>query len=199
MFAQSEKYVKAMETLVPAVDTTHSFEGLTDLSNSFERIANAEKTQWLAYYYAALCQISIANMYYATQQTDKIDPVMDKAEPFLNKALELEKDNSDIYCLKKMFNTSKMMADPMTRYMVYGAAAAEALGTAKKLNPNNPRVYLLDGEDKYFTPEQFGGSKEEAKTLFEKANSIFMTLKPGSVIEPQWGRGQVSYFLSLYK
>src|SRR5258705_968741 len=85
-FAQSEKYVKAMETLVPAVDTTHSMDGLTDLANSFERIANAEKTQWLPYYYAALCYISKANMLFVAPQTGDIDPLMAKAEPLLNKA-----------------------------------------------------------------------------------------------------------------
>ena len=94
--APSEKYVKAMEALVPAVDTTHSMEGLTDLANSFERIANAEKTQWLPFYYAALCHINKANMYFQMQQTDKIDPLMDIAEPLLKKAEELEKNNSEI-------------------------------------------------------------------------------------------------------
>jgi hypothetical protein len=196
-FAQSEKYVKAMEALVPAVDTTHSMDGLTDLANSFERIANAEKTQWLPFYYAALCNISMANMYFTMQQTDKIDPIMDKAEPLLNKAEELEKNNSEIFCLKKMFNTGKMMADPMSRFMVYGAAASEALETAKKLDPTNPRVYIQEGIDKYYTPEQYGGSKEEGKKLFKEAAKKMETFKPASSIHPSWGASQIKYFLSL--
>src|SRR5687768_7409865 len=61
IFAQSEKYIKAMEALVPAVDTTRSEEGLIALANSFDRIANAEKTQWLPFYYSALCQVNVAN------------------------------------------------------------------------------------------------------------------------------------------
>ena len=62
-FAQmSDKFVKAMETLVPAVDTTHSMGGLTELANSFERIANAETNQWLPFYYAALCNVSAGTM-----------------------------------------------------------------------------------------------------------------------------------------
>ncbi len=194
--AQSEKYTKAMEALVPAVDTTHSIEGLADLANSFERIANAEKTQWLPYYYAALCNVNQANMYYTIQQTDKIDPLMDKAEPLMKKAAELGKDNSEISCLKKMLNTGKMMADPMNRYMTYGPAAAAALEEAKKMNPENPRVYLLEGIDKYYTPEQFGGSKEEAKKLFELALAKFKTYKPASSIDPSWGIHQVEYFLT---
>jgi hypothetical protein len=196
-FAQSEKYVKAMEALVPAVDTTHSMDGLTELANSFERIANAEKTQWLPYYYAALCHINKANMYFQMQQPDKIDPVMEKAEPLLNKAEELEKNNSEIYCLKKMFNTGKMMADPMNRYMTYAPAASEALETAKGLDPSNPRVYLLEGIDKYYTPEQYGGSKTEGKALFAEAAKKMETFKPASSIHPSWGAGQIKYFLSL--
>lgn len=195
--APGEKYIKAMEALVPAVDTTHSMDGLTGLANSFERIANAEKTQWLPFYYAALCLINKANMYYTTQEVDKIDPVMDLAEPLVTKAEELEKNNAEIFCLKKMFNTGKMMADPMSRYMVYGAAASEALEEAKKLNPENPRVYLLEGIDKYYTPEQFGGSKEEAKKLFQEATKKFEAFRPASSIHPSWGLGQVKYFLTL--
>ena len=91
------------------------------------------------------------------------------------------------------------MGNPMVRFMTDGAKAAEALERAKALNENNPRVYILEGQDKFYTPEQFGGSKAEAKILFEKANGIFMVSKPGSSIEPQWGRGQVAYFLSQIK
>lgn len=193
----SEKYVKAMEALVPAVDTTHSIEGLTDLAGSFERIANAEKTQWLAYYYATLCNVDIANMYFQMQQPDKIDEFADKAEPLLNKTEELQKNNSEVLCLKKMFNTAKMMGNPMGRYMTYAPVAAQALEEAKKLDPENPRVYLLEGIDKYYTPEQYGGSKEEGKKLFEEAAKKFETFKPASSIHPSWGMGQVKYFLSL--
>lgn len=195
-FSQSEKFVKAMEALVPSVDTTLGGEAINSLANSFERIANAEKTQWLPYYYAALCYINLANGYYASQQLDKIDPLMDKAEPLLARAEELEKDNTELYCLKKMFNTGKMMADPMNRYMTYGPVAAEALERAKALNPDNPRVYLLEGIDKFFTPEEFGGSKTEGKKLFEEALKKMDVFKPASSIHPSWGRSQLTYFLS---
>lgn len=195
--AQSEKYLKAMEALVPAVDTTRNSEGLTELANSFERIANAEKTQWLPFYYAALCYINKANGYFQTQELDKIDPLMDKAEPLLTKAEELEKNNSEIMCLKKMFNTGKMMADPMNRYMTYGQPAAQALEIAKSLDPGNPRIYLLEGIDKYYTPEQWGGSKTEGKKLFEEAMKKYEAFKPASSIHPTWGIGQVKYFLTL--
>lgn len=196
VFAQSEKYVQAMENLVQSVDTTRNTDGLNELAASFERIANAEKTQWLPYYYAALCYINIANNLFQQEKTGEIDAVADKAEPLLSKAEELEKNNSEIMCLKKMYNSAKMTADIMGRYMTNGVAAGEALEKAKKLDSENPRTFLLEGIDKMFTPEQFGGSKTEAKVLFETAIKKFEAFKPASSIHPAWGVGQVKYFLT---
>ena len=204
-FAQMpEKFVKAMEAKMAAIDTTISVQGLTDLANSFERIADAEKNQWLAYYYAAYCNASAGLMAGSggdvmVAKADKTDPYADKAEAQIKKAENLMKSNSEIFVVKKMIATLRMIGDPMNRYMTYGPEAQAALDEAKKLDTNNPRVYLLEAQDKYFTPEQFGGSKEEAKVLFEKAKQLFETFKPASTVHPNWGKGSVTYFLSLYK
>lgn len=204
-FAQMpEKFVKAMEAKMAAIDTTISVQGLTDLANSFERIADAEKNQWLAYYYAAYCNASAGLMAGSggdimVAKADKTDPYADKAEAQIKKAEDLMKSNSEIFVVKKMIATLRMIGDPMNRYMTYGPEAQAALDEAKKLDTNNPRVYLLEAQDKYFTPEQFGGSKEEAKVLFEKAKQLFETFKPASTVHPNWGKGTVTYFLSQYK
>lgn len=203
-FAQSEKFVKAMEAKVSGIDTVRSDNGLQELANTFERIADAEKTQWLPYYYAAFANINLGyNHAFAAGpmggNADKVDPLADKAEQLLNKAEEISKDNSEIYVLRKMLATLRLMGDVMGRYMTYGPVAAQALEKAKQLNPENPRVYVLEGSDQFNTPEQFGGSKVEAKKSFEKALEKFGTYKPESTIHPDWGRGQANYFLSQMK
>lgn len=197
-FAQDEKYTMAMEPKVVAIDTTHSTPELLTLAAAFERIAEAEKTKWQPYYYAALAQVNAAYMI-SMQKPDaaKTDPLADKAEALLAKAEAVSKDNSEIYIVKKMIATLRMMADPMTRYMQYGPIAEQALQTALKLNPENPRVYLLQGQDKYFTPEQFGGSKEEAKKLFDLSNKKYEAFKPTSKLDPDWGRSTLKYFMGL--
>jgi hypothetical protein len=204
VFAQNEKYVKAMEPKVAQVDTSNSADGWKDLANSFERIADAEKTQWMPYYYAAFANVMAGTLSLPQDgsfgdNSAIADPYADKAEALLNKAEAISKDNSEIYCVRKMIYSLRLMGNVMARYMTEGPKASEALEKAKSLNENNPRVYILEGQDKFFTPEQFGGSKEEAKKLFEKANGIFQASKPASSIEPQWGRGQVGYFLSQLK
>lgn len=202
-FAQGEKYVKAMESKVAMIDSTTTPDGWKDLANSFERIADAEKTQWLPYYYAAYANV-MAGMMSMPQgsfgdNSAIADPYADKAETLINKANELNKENSEVYCIIKMVHSLRLMGNAMARYMTEGPKAEEALTKAKELNPNNPRVYILEGQDKYFTPEQFGGSKEEAKKLFEKANEIFKVIKPGNAIDPQWGSATVNYFLEQMK
>lgn len=204
-FAQmQDKFLKAMEANIAILDTTKTADGYIDLANAFERIADAEKNQWLAYYYAAYCSASAGTLVgtggdMMAAKADKTDPYADKADKLISKADELMKNNSEIYIVKKMIATLRMLGDPMNRYMTYGPEAQAMLDEAKKLNPDNPRVYILEGQDKYYTPEQFGGSKEEAKTLFEKAQKLFETFKPESSIHPNWGKGQLDYLLSQYK
>lgn len=194
---QDDKYTAAMQPKVTAADTAHSAPELLALSAAFERIADAEKTKWQPYYYAALTQVNAAYMM-TLQKPDasKSDPLADKAEALLNKADAINPNNSEIYVVKKMIATLRMMADPVNRYMTYGPQAEAALQTAARLNPENPRVYIQQAQDKFFTPEQFGGSKTEAKTLFEKASKKFETFKPASSLDPNWGRGQITYFMS---
>lgn len=195
-FAQDEKYTMAIEQKMAAIDTMRKPQDLVTLSAAFERIADAEKTKWLPYYYAALTLVNSA--YYEgtdNMKAEKVDPIADKAEALINKAESLSQNNSEIYIVKKMIASLRMMADPMNRYMKYGPMAEEALTTAMKLNPENPRVYLLQAQDKYFTPEQYGGSKEEAKKLFETAGKKYEAFKPASSIDPIWGKPQVAYFL----
>lgn len=200
-FAQSEKYIKAMEAKVGMLDSNNATDTWKELANTFERIGDAEKTQWLPYYYASFCNVMIG---YASMPQDGgmgdnssiTDPYADKAESLINKALALTDVNTEIFCVKKMVHSLKMMGNPMNRYMTEGAKATEALAKAKELNASNPRIYILEAQDKFYTPEQFGGSKTEAKTLFEKAKSLFDTYKVESSIAPNWGRSQVTYFLS---
>lgn len=203
-FAQNEKYLQVMEQKLSGFDTVRNSESLQELANTFERIGEVEKTQWLPFYYAALSNVNLGYNYVFAAgpmggNADKADPLADKAELLLNKAEALSKDNSEIYVVRKMIASLRMMGDLMNRYMIYGPVAADALLMAKKLNPENPRVYMLEGIDQFNTPEQFGGSKDEAKRLLEEAVKKYEAFKPESPLHPVWGLRAVNFFLSQMK
>ena len=47
--AQDSKYVDAMKKNIIMMDSLRTMDDMKDLTNSFLRIGNAEKTKWLPY------------------------------------------------------------------------------------------------------------------------------------------------------
>ncbi len=185
-FAQNEKYVAAMKKNIAAIDT--SFQNpasLLSLANSFERIANTEKTEWLPYYYAAFLQV---NYGFREQDKSQVDAVADKATELLNKADSLSPNNSEISCIKSMIATCHMMVDPMQRWQQYGAESSDNMEAAMAQDPNNPRPYFLKGQNLKYTPEQFGGGCKTAKPVLQTALEKFAAFKPASELHPNWGQ-----------
>ncbi len=183
--AQSEKYLNAMQGNLQAIDSGFKNPAyLLTLANNFERIATAEKNQWLPYYYAAFCQVQLACM---EQDKNKIDGIADKATQLINKADSLEPNNSEVSCIKSMIASSHMMVDPMQRYMQYGAESEKQLTMASTQDPTNPRPNFLKGQGLKYTPEQFGGGCKTAKVEFQKAMDKYLVYKPASALTPNWG------------
>src|SRR5207342_2404901 len=74
-------------------------------------------------------------------------------------------DKAEIECIKNMAATQQMMIDPQNRWMSYGQEAGAALQKGMELDPNNPRLYFLQGQSLFNTPVQFGGGKDKAKPV----------------------------------
>lgn len=193
-FAQT-KFEKAMTEKIGKVNQHLPIDEYQKLSDDFIRIASAEKTQWLPYYYASLAQIKKGRTLMMENKISELDAIAAEAQKSLDKAFELDKENAELYILQKMIHGIKMMVNPMERWKTEGQAAQEALSKAKALDSNNPRITILEAEDLYFTPEQFGGSKQKGIELFKKALEQFQTYQPKSEIHPNWGRENAEYFV----
>jgi hypothetical protein len=186
--AQSEKYQKAMGANLAKYATAQSALDFQALSANFERIAIAEKSEWLAYYYAAHAQIIYGFM---QKETTGNDAIADKAEQLVAKADSLQPNNSELSCLKSMAATLHMLVNPMQRYMQY----------AQQINGNlaNPRPYYLLGQNLKGTPEQFGGGCKTAKPVLEEGVKLYATFKPASALHPSWGKGETEQLLASCK
>jgi hypothetical protein len=191
--AQSEKYQKAMAANLAKMETAKSAMDFQTLSAGFERIANAEKDQWLAYYYAAQMQILNGFM---QKETAGNDVIADKAEALMNKADSLQKGNSEISCQRSMIATLRMLVNPMQRYMQFAQQINGSMEMAKKQDPSNPRPYYLQGQNLKNTPEQFGGGCKTAKPLLEQAMKLYEAFKPASPLHPNWGKQQTEELLA---
>ncbi len=194
LFAQNEKYVQAMQSNIAQLDSALMKGNIAGLSNNFERIGDAEKNQWLPYYYASYCTVMGA---YMEQDKNKTDGIADKAEQLIQKAETIAgKENSETCVIKSMIASAHMMVDPQARWQQYGQAASVNIAKAKELDPANPRPVYLEGQAKFYTPESFGGGKAPAKELLNKALQMFDTFKPQTALHPSWGQVSTKYFLS---
>ena len=189
--SQNKKYQDAMEKNVAGVDTSRTIEQLQPLENTFERIANAEKKEWLPYYYAAYCNVSMSYVV----KGDDIDTYCDKADALVKKADSLSPDNSEIQALKAQIAGARISVNPMVRGRKFGSEAAELREKSKKLDPTNPRPWMLEGMSLFYTPPAFGGGKDKAKVSYTKALELYNGFKPASSIHPRWGKGTTEYFL----
>ena len=183
--AQSEKFEPAMKANLSKFDSAKTLADYESIAAAFTRIGDAEKTQWLPYYWAGL---ALSTAGWVDQKADK-DVLAGRINGLCDKADALTTDNADkaeILVLRNMAATQQMLVDPQARYMTYGQQAAGFLQKGITLNANNPRLYYLQGVSLFNTPEQFGGGKAKAKPVLEKAVSLFKT-EPVKPLYPQWG------------
>jgi hypothetical protein len=191
--AQNEKFTKAMTTNIAQFDSAKTADEMLAVSASFERIGDAEKTQWLPYYYASLSQVIYAFM--KNDMTNN-DAYAGKAEQLLTKADAIQPNNSEISVVKAMIATLRMLVNPQQRWQQYGAVIQQEIDKAKKQDPANPRPYYLQGQNLRNTPEQFGGGCNTAKPLLEEAVKKFEAFKPASSISPNWGKSLTEQVLA---
>lgn len=188
--AQS-KYETAMTKALEQFETAKTVAELLAVSALFERIGDAEKDKWLPYYYAALTNNMAA---WSDEKADK-DKMAEKSLALVEKAEIIEGNNAELFCMRNMIASSQMMVDPMSRWQTYGTQASTALANAKKTDPNNPRIYFLEGQSVFNTPEAFGGGKKNAKPLFEKSVALYETFVPASPFHPKWGKEDAQQML----
>ena len=192
-----------LQTTVTKLNNASTVKDYQQLATDFLRIADAQKTQWLPYYYAAFCNAKVG---WSKQDSDpdNIDAFADKAEEEINKAQSLidtakqKKELSEIYCVQMMLNQARVFINPQTYGPKYGATAFNYIQKAQQLNADNPRALYLLGWQKFATPKMWGGDKILAKQLLTQAKQKLAT-EPSNSIEPHWGKKEVDDILQQLK
>jgi tetratricopeptide (TPR) repeat protein len=186
-FAGDKDYMKAMEQNLKEIAKAKTANDFQGLANNFERIAEAEPGEWLPLYYVTF---SYLNIVFADDNEADVDMLLDKAESFLKKARELSPENDEIEVLQGWIYQGRIQVDPMGRGQMYSEKASTSFGKAKNINPDNPRIYYLVGQNVLYTPEMFGGGPEAACPYFQEAKEKFESFEPDTPISPNWGREQ---------
>jgi hypothetical protein len=190
--AVKSKYVAGMEKQVAILDSAFTPATMQKCYNSIERIANAEKTEWLPNYYMAYCLVMQAYQV----ETSQVDSYCDRANLLLDRADSLKGDASEIFVMRAMVASARIVVDPRTRGAKYGKMSSVLLDSAEVHNPANPRITLTRGTGVYYTPPMFGGGKAKAKPLFEESIRKYDAFVPKSTIAPRWGKTRAQQLLT---
>lgn len=167
------------------LQSASSIPAMAEANNKFNRIASKWPKEWAANYYAAY-----SNAYMAIKEPDmkRKDQLLDQAENYLNIMNAIDASNDESLVLTAYVAFSRFLVDPANRWKKYLDIMNANLEKAKKVNPNNPRIYYLQGIPIFNKPVLYGGGKKKAKPYFEKAKLLFDKKRESlSALHPYWG------------
>ncbi|QKG52833.1 hypothetical protein [Hymenobacter sp. BRD67] len=190
-------YADLLGATITEVMNTGDAATLKGLASKLERAAAAAPADWLPRYYQAYALL--INVFQSKEAADAKDKTLDQAEAALAQARKLGGDESELLTLQAYMYQARLGIAPQQRAQKYSAMVAETVGQAEKLNPANPRPYLVAANNVYYTPAMFGGGSEAARPLYEAAKARFAAFQPASALAPNWGQSQVLGRLRQYE
>jgi hypothetical protein len=179
--AQTSNQTKALETAVMQFNQTNNPSSYIQLFQKFEQLYSVDKTNWLIPYYAGMTKSIMCLLKMGDREALANDALL-----WVARAKSIEQ-NDEIYCAESLAYTAKMSVNPALRWFSYEGKIKNTLSLAKKLNPNNPRVYILEANIQQKLPFIFGGGCKSTKPLILKAEQCLNTQTKGNSVEPSWG------------
>lgn len=169
--------------LVSAVASFNASNNNTDYSHLIQDLEKLDATNpkdWIPSYYLALIHVRIS-----INNEKDADMHADKALYWANKSISLNV-NDETYCIFSMAHIAKMAVNPLMRFVKYQSLIYDNLNKAKKINPNNPRIYILEAKLQMNLPRIFGGGCNQAKPFILKAKQLLESQTSQSIL-PTWG------------
>lgn len=151
----------------------------------FERIAGAEKTQWLPNYYVALMNTTQA--FTVAQDKQKVNALLTKAQAAHDAAAAIAPNEPELMIMQAMIYTAYIVSDPMTNGMKLSAKVNEQYAKAKAIAPNNPRAVFGQAEFNIGGARYFGQDTKPMCDEINRSLELFASYKSPSQFHPKWG------------
>ncbi|GAB3849167.1 hypothetical protein GCM10028822_13150 [Hymenobacter terrigena] len=195
--APADAYTTMMAATITELMSTGDPAALKAVAAKFERAATVAPKDWLPRYYQAYALVM--NVFQSKEDGDAKDKTLDQAEAALAQARQLHGDESELLTLQAYAYQARLGISPMMRAQKYSEMVGEAVAKAQALNSANPRPYLVEANNVYYTPKMFGGGAEAAKPLYEQAQVKFAAFVPAGPLVPNWGQRQLQGRMKQYE
>lgn len=191
----SDAIVKAKKNLNDASNKNDK-AALLKVRGDFERILQLKKNEWMVNYYLAAIDFILSYGAIEAENNDEIKKYTESSLALLDKSTDANDEFAEAWIMKLAVNSNRWIYDMQKMNDIIGKLT-EAKDKASKLEPENPRLYLIDGMNTYYTPENFGGGVDKAMPLLEKSWDLFQTYKPKDETYPDWGKDQAAGMIAL--
>ena len=153
--------------------------------NLFERIANAQKDNWLPHYY--IVQINSIKSWNVKDET-VLKAQLEKAQEHLNTAMALSKNNPELMVMQGQIYTNWIAFDGRTYGMKYSAKITELYKKAYSIDPKNPRVALCKADWAMGSAKYFGQDPKPFCQQIEASIAMFDSYETEGKYYPNWGK-----------
>ena len=119
------------------------------------------------------------------------DAYLNVAEKSIEKMIDIAPNESEVYALKALYYTAKLVIDPMTRGQKYGILTNTAIQESLARDAENPRAKQLALSNKVGTAEFFGKDISVFKAEAEQLLGDWDNYKLKGPFYPTWGKDQV--------
>ncbi len=163
-------------------------EGKTaEAAAMFERIASAEKDEWLPNYYYALVNTTAV---FSEKDRNKAANLLTSAQTALDKEMDKNPMHPELMILQALIHTGWIVQDPMTNGAKLSPLVMDLYNRALKAEPENPRAVCGKADFELGGARFFGSDIrpmcaeiERSIGLFEKEASLTTREK----YYPKWG------------
>lgn len=152
----------------------------------FERLLSDTTYPWLVHYYIGFIDTRLFYLSLSEDDKEIAKQYVNDGIDHLEKAVEIKDDFGEGYALLSSLLGNKIALNPLLG-MTLGMKSGRMISRAFQLAPENPRVSLIAGQSHYYTPKMFGGGKEKAMEMLNKAIELFQSFTPESPLHPCWG------------
>ena len=149
----------------------------------------------IALYYIGFADYRMASIHPGMDK-DSIVAYLEHGIESLQSATDKNGKFAEAYALLASCYGQKIRYYPLAG-ITLGPKSGKALSIAMALEPENPRVVLLNAMSTYFTPAFFGGSKEEGLQGFRKATALFDRWKSPDSLQPDWGYDEAYIWIGI--
>ena len=168
-----------------------SHQQFKEIGAKLERLSTFGEKGWLTSYYLSCNYYRMSNL---TENKEEREKYVEAAKKTIEKSIESKGDFSESHALYSSILGLGIGLKPYLG-MKNGMKSGNEIAKAYELEPNNPRIYLIDGISVLYTPKVFGGGGNKALAKFNKAVELYKEEKRDRGIYPDWGRDNVFIWL----